>query len=399
VSGSGGGLSLDEAVEQSAAAIAEKLSAGIRVAIVGFEAEHENLADYIMDELTGALVDGGLEVADRNNLEYVFKELNFQMSGDVDDESAAGVGKFLGAVYVITGQLVNTGGAYRCRVNAIKVETAKHEVSERRTVRNDRNFRSLLAAMRDAVQVSRAAKYGVTEDTKPQTAGTFLDRGIMFAERGDYDMAIEDFTEAIKLNPNLAAAYFNRGNAYGFKEDYDRAIVDFNQAIRLDPNYARAYNNRGNAYAGKGDDDRAIADFNQAIRLDSNNAYRYISRGNVYMNKGDDDQAIADYSQAIKLDPNNANVYFNRGYAYDKIGDGDKAIADYTQAIKLAPNDADAYINRGVAYKAKGDDDRAIADYSQAIKLDPNDANAYYNRGVVYSKKGDYDRTEINFQK
>ena len=47
---------------------------------------------------------------------------------------------------------------------------------------------------------------------------------------------------------DLAGAYFKRGVAYHSLKQYDRAIDDYSQAIRLDPNYAFAYNNRGNAY-------------------------------------------------------------------------------------------------------------------------------------------------------
>jgi tetratricopeptide (TPR) repeat protein len=366
-------LSLDEAVEQSAAAIAGKLPPGTRVAIVAFEAENKNLAGYVMDELTGALVDGSLEVADRNNLDYVLKELNFQISGDVDDESAASVGKFLGAEYVITGQMVNAGTGYRYRLAAVNVESAIQEVSVRHTVRNDRDFRSLLAAVRDAKQVSREAKYAVTEDTKPRTAGTFLDRGIMFASRGDYDMAIEDYTEAIRLDPNLATAYFNRGYAYGEKRDYDRAIADYTQAIKLNPNDAMAYNNRGYAYYNKGDYDRAIADCNQAIKLDPNDAMPYYNRGNTYYNKGDYDRAIADYTQAIKLDPNYTWAYANRGEAYRMKRQYDAAIKDLSDAIRLDPNYSFAYASRGVAYSKKGQKTQAITDLEKAISLDPND--------------------------
>jgi hypothetical protein len=89
--GNGDGLSLEEAIEQSAVEIAAKLPAGTRVALVAFSSEYENLSEYIMDELTGALVNGNLEVADRRNLAYVFKELNFQMSGDVSDDTAVSI--------------------------------------------------------------------------------------------------------------------------------------------------------------------------------------------------------------------------------------------------------------------------------------------------------------------
>ena len=101
----GVGISLAEAIEQSAEKIAGDLPAGSRVAIVAWESPSAGLSDYIMEELTGALVDRDMEVADRQNLEYVYRELDLQMSGDVSDESARSIGKFLGADMVITGQL------------------------------------------------------------------------------------------------------------------------------------------------------------------------------------------------------------------------------------------------------------------------------------------------------
>jgi curli biogenesis system outer membrane secretion channel CsgG len=116
----GNGVSLAEAIERSAENIAaEKIAAdmlsGRRVAIVAWESPSPGLSDYIMEELTGALVDWGMEVADRQNLEYVYKELNLQMSGEASDESARPIGKFLGADLVITGQLTELGGPYRYR--------------------------------------------------------------------------------------------------------------------------------------------------------------------------------------------------------------------------------------------------------------------------------------------
>jgi tetratricopeptide (TPR) repeat protein len=66
--------------------------------------------------------------------------------------------------------------------------------------------------------VSRSSNYGVTENIQPQTAGAFMDRGMLFAFRGDYDLVIEDYTQAVKLDPNDAFAYNNRGIAYSNKK-------------------------------------------------------------------------------------------------------------------------------------------------------------------------------------
>jgi tetratricopeptide (TPR) repeat protein len=400
------------------------------VAIAAFSSEHENFSNYIMDELAGALVDGSLEVADRRNLAFVYQELGFQMSGDVSDESAAAIGKFLGAPYVITGRLVKAGNRYRYRLAGINVETAVQESSTRLDVRGDRAFQSLLADVRTAPIVTTAADYGAGAATPktavPKTAGALLDRGILFAMRGDYELAAADFSEAIQLDGALATAYVLRGRALyasvvnvtgleegfsgvtGFstggnagndqKVRYARAATDFTQAIRIDPNNKIAYKERGLMYNEQGDHDRAIADYNQAIRLDPNYAAAYNNRGLVYSDKGDYDRAIADYTQAIRLDTNDATAYYNRGVAYYIKGDYDRAIADYNQAIRLDPNDAAAYNNRGVSYANKGDYDHAIADYNQAIRLDPNHALAYVNRGLVYSDKGDYDRAIADFE-
>ena len=62
--------------------------------------------------------------------------------------------------------------------------------------------------------------------------------------------------------------YNNRGTAYRKNGDWERAIADYTEAIRLDPKYTHAYNNRGTAYGGKGDMGRAIADLTEAIRLE-----------------------------------------------------------------------------------------------------------------------------------
>jgi tetratricopeptide (TPR) repeat protein len=62
-----------------------------------------------------------------------------------------------------------------------------------------------------------------------------LDRGMAAADRKDYDTAIAEFTEAIRLDPQSDAAYHNRANAYADKHEYAKAVADYNEAIRLAP--------------------------------------------------------------------------------------------------------------------------------------------------------------------
>jgi len=434
--GSRTGLSLMEAIEQTAEKIAGELPKGSRVAIVAFESSNANLSDYIMEELTGALFDRGIEVADRQNLEYVYKELNLQMSGDVSDESAKYIGKFLGASMVITGQLLDISGAYRYRASVISVEEAVRASVTRLNVKKDDEMRRLVTSLANQKVDRKKSKYGISENTMPKTAGEFLDRGIIFADRSDFEMAIADFNEALKLNPNLSAAYVLRGRAlvadvvgtnrlklkdnfsgietFSLKGNVDdkekitleKALADYTQALRLDPNNAVIYKERGDVYSHLGEPDKAISDFNQALRFNPNYSTAYSGRSNAYADKSEENRAIADINQAIKLDPNDAFLYRMRAYYYyhlyenNKGGDIDRIIADYTKAIQLDPNDAISYSVRGRLYAYKNDIDQAIADYTKAIQLDPNNAWFYYDmRGGCFEVKRQIDKAIEDYTK
>ncbi|GAB6392885.1 MAG: tetratricopeptide repeat protein [Treponematales bacterium] len=138
---------MQEAIEQAAKGISEKLPPKTRVAIVNFDSESPELSEYVMEELTGALYDHGVtDIADRRNLDFVRKEINLQISGEVSDASGVSVGQFIGAQAIITGELVNTGDGCRFRLNVVNVETAAREVSTRLNVRNDKALQNLAAA-------------------------------------------------------------------------------------------------------------------------------------------------------------------------------------------------------------------------------------------------------------
>src|SRR5262252_9553802 len=75
-----------------------------------------------------------------------------------------------------------------------------------------------------------------------QLAEIFNNRGLGYRLNGDIDRAIQDYAQAIKLNPKFAAAFNNRGVAHDHKGEYDRAIQDFEQAIKLKPSAEAHFN-------------------------------------------------------------------------------------------------------------------------------------------------------------
>ena len=64
---------------------------------------------------------------------------------------------------------------------------------------------------------------------------------------------------------DLAVAHTERGVAYVALLDYDRALQDFGEAIRVDATFAKAFANRGAVYGAKQDFDKAIDDFTRVL--------------------------------------------------------------------------------------------------------------------------------------
>src|SRR5499426_2124525 len=202
-------------------------------------------------------------------------------------------------------------------------------------------------------------------------AFAFYKRANGYYERGQYDRAIEDYNQAIRLNPNHANAFSNRGATYARKGEYDRAIESYDEAIRLNPKHADAFSNRGVAYARKGDYDRAVENYDEAIRLNPRHANAFSNRGVAYARKGDYDRAIENYDEALRLNPKHANALYNRGNAYRHKGDYNRAIENYDLAIELNPKHVDAFSNRGLVRFYQGQFAAAVPDFSRAVKLTP----------------------------
>ena len=97
-------------------------------------------------------------------------------------------------------------------------------------------------------------------------ASIYFWRAVGWNKKGNYAQVIADTSKSIRRHPNVAA-YNLRSSAYYDKGEHDIAISDFNDALRIGPPGGIIFHNRGNAWRGKGDYAKAIADYDQSIKL------------------------------------------------------------------------------------------------------------------------------------
>src|SRR5581483_10203230 len=150
------------------------------------------------------------------------------------------------------------------------------------------------------------------------------------------------------------------------KADYDGAIAEFREAIRIKKDYAYAHHNLGEALSHKGRLEEAINEYCEAIRLEKHDAKNHYDLGNALNNKGQLKDAVGAYREAIRLDkdwaaPHNALAWLLATCPDHKFRDSGQAVAHAKKAVELAPGNGGFWNTLGVAHYRNGDWKAVIA--------------------------------------
>jgi hypothetical protein len=119
---------LDAAIRETSDYLNKQLPKGNKLVILNFQSEYPALSEYVIDELIANTVnDRVFSVVDRQQLNTIRAELNFQMSDEVSDETAQSVRELTGAQIIVSGAVSRLGVLYRLRVRTLSVESARIE--------------------------------------------------------------------------------------------------------------------------------------------------------------------------------------------------------------------------------------------------------------------------------
>ncbi len=133
-----GKLTIAEALDKASRQFSGNLKDGTIVAILGISSGTDALDEYMLDEFTADIVSlRKLKVVTRANLDVIKKEMNFQLSGEVSDETMQRLGAKTGAETVIAGTFKNYGTGYRLNIQAFNVTTAAIQDIYRSDIQED----------------------------------------------------------------------------------------------------------------------------------------------------------------------------------------------------------------------------------------------------------------------
>jgi hypothetical protein len=152
---------LTAAIRETSDYLNKQLPKGNKLVILNIQSDFPALSEYIIDELIANTVnDKVFSVVDRRQLDTIRAELDFQMSGEVDDDTAQALGRMAGAQSIVSGAVSRIGDLYRLRVRALSVQSAQIEGQFNRNIPDSPTVAALIASQ--ATGYSGGATYGGT---------------------------------------------------------------------------------------------------------------------------------------------------------------------------------------------------------------------------------------------
>ncbi len=213
-------------------------------------------------------------------------------------------------------------------------------------------------------------------------------RALIRIQRNNTAGAVEDFREAIRLDPNLGYAHFRLGWLYSYLEEdkATAAIEHLTRAIALNEQFeVRLY--RSMAYLAQNKHALAMEDCEYVLALDPNNGLGHGVRGRILQSDGQYEEGIAACSRAIELGYEHPMVFLARAICYAATDQPTLAMSDCDLALALEPNHPWTIQFRGRLKLQTGDLDAAMEAFQHAQELLPDWAEPREQLSIVHRMK------------
>jgi tetratricopeptide (TPR) repeat protein len=230
-------------------------------------------------------------------------------------------------------------------------------------------------------------------------------RGDAYADKGDFENALHDYSTAIRLDPAEYRNYYGRARVHMQLRRFGEARRDLDATIRLNPRFADAYSLRGALlHLVDRDHRRAIADFDKAIELGARRGIVFRVRGDAHDALGNYESAIDDYTRALGYNKNDGDAWIGRCVSRASrastglTSDLNWAIEDCNGAVGHVP-ESNPRLHFGLAlarWKLRQIDE-AVASARDALLRDPRHAPSLYLRGIIHRQASNESAAAADF--
>jgi len=200
-------------------------------------------------------------------------------------------------------------------------------------------------------------------------------------EKGDMNLAIMEYKQAIAIEPLSVEVYTRLGSVYMQRGQYEEAQEAFNQAAQFSKGSIAAPN--------------ALEEYHKipsviALEQNYNQAANNCNLGIAYLYQGKLKEAESTFKEAINIHPQHVEAYSNLGLVYSKQNKFKEAENSYLKALEMEPNRIEAITNLAYLYLRSGKVSEAEELFLSASEIEPTAVDIHLALANIYAQRQEF---------
>lgn len=206
----------------------------------------------------------------------------------------------------------------------------------------------------------------------------------LLAAKSQNEAAIEEYQEALKLDPENLSDLKVVGNLLISTDRTDEAIEVYEKIIKLDPNNAEAQNVYAQLLGSTGDEDAFLEAKINASNSDPKNTNLLFQIGEMYFKRNEYENSIVYFDKLLAINSQDVMALEYVGNAHQSLAKFKNAISTYEKVVTIQPDHKKVICEMATCYRELGQLSKARSIANQALSIDPNYGLAFIVRGEVY---------------
>lgn len=285
----------------------------------------------------------------------------------------------LGRFLLRAGDPASIAESARLLKNALEIDPRQYEV----------RF-ELIAVLRELKDTASAlAQLEILEDARPTDPRVKYVTGLLYLDRNNFELAIENLEAALETDPTMYGAWQDLGLAYVRQDKWNSAILAFSELAGRQQNSVEAAYLHALALYNAKRTLEAEREVRRALRVNSGFAEARTLLGIILVSRGDSlPEALDSLTQAVALDPENFDAVFYLGRVNYQVGNYAASEAALSRAVTLKPDSLEARFYLGSVFEKIGEPLKAQIQYGEIVKLDSTSFFGKIGLGAINVKDG-----------
>jgi len=244
----------------------------------------------------------------------------------------------------------------------------------------------------------RAIQYYTQDiEREPQNPSNYLARAGCYLNMMQAEKAVADAERALKLNPNSALSIQLRGEIFVMEKNYAAALDLFARVQAINPKWSVPYFDRGSVLIAQKEFRAALTELDKAISLPPLFSLFFVLRSLNHFSLGNLESSHKDQDSALRLSQTDALVMTEPNL---QIYEGHQDWVDdyYGRILLRSPRLLPALQGYADACRVNLEHSRALDLYTRAIAVNPREARLYLGRGKSHLALNDSENAKADFQ-